>query len=86
MLIMINNLTNLTISRAFGTVLLPDGRLWISGGYDGNFDQMATSVVMNADGDFEDFFSLPQSMSSQCKVIVDDTTAIIAGGYGLTTK
>jgi len=66
--------------------LLPDGRLWISGGYADDQLQEATSYVMDTQGNFQPFFSLPQSASQHCVVIVDDRTAIVAMGFGMTTK
>jgi len=58
--------------------LLPDGRLWISGG-DGLTQN--SSYVMDKEGNFEPFFTLPGGRIDHCVVIVDERTAIIATGY-----
>jgi len=64
----------------FATASLPNGKLWITGGsaQDGI---VATTFIMNADGSYTPSFSLPQSASSHCIVVVDDSTAILATGY-----
>jgi len=66
-------------------VVLPNGELWIQGGYDGN-SRFSTSERISLEGS-QTGMELEKGISSHCSMMINATTAFITGGYtGSSTK
>jgi hypothetical protein len=60
-------------------VVLPNGELWIQGGYDGK-NSLSTSETMSLQGS-KPGMELEKGISGHCSTMINATTAFITGGY-----
>ena len=66
-------------------VVLPNGELWIQGGWDGN-NRLSTTETISLEGS-QTGMELEKGISSHCSMMINATTAFITGGYtGSWTK
>ena len=67
-------------------VVLPNGELWIQGGYDGNRDRLSTTETISLEGS-QTGMELEKGIWGHCSMMINATTAFITGGYtGSSTK
>ena len=60
-------------------VVLPNGELWIQGGYDGK-NSLSTSETMSLQGS-KPGMELEKGISGHCSTMINATTAFITGGF-----
>ena len=60
-------------------VVLPNGELWIQGGWDGK-NLLSTSETMSLQGS-QPGMELEKGISGHCSMMINATTAFITGGY-----
>ena len=61
------------------SVVLPNGELWIQGGYDGK-NSLSTSETMSLQGS-KPGMELEKGISGHCSTMINATTAFITGGF-----
>jgi len=61
-------------------VVLPNGELWIQGGWDGNDNKLSTSETLSFSGS-QPGMELEKGISGHCSMMINATTAFITGGY-----
>ena len=67
-----------TERQSASAVVLPNGELWIQGGYNGNF--LSTSEIMSLQGS-QNGMELEKGISMHCSMMINTTTAFITGGF-----
>ena len=68
------------------SIVTEDGKLMISGGWNGG--RLADTEIINVlESKTEDGFELPNGISDHCSVLINTTTVMVLGGYdGLLTQ
>ena len=61
-------------------VVLPNGELWIQGGWDGNWDRLSTTETITLEGS-QTGMELEKGIYGHCSMMINATTAFISGGW-----
>ena len=69
-----------TIRELASAVVLPNGDLWIQGGYDRNYNKLSTSETMSLKERSKPGMELEKRISRHCSMLINSTTAFITGG------
>ena len=67
--------------RSASSVVLNQSRLWVTGGYIGNWNKLNTSQFLSLDQPPEKGPDLPFAVSCHCMVQVDSETIYLIGGF-----